>query len=349
MSTALVRDPLFVLHRQGSMGHPERPERLEAILDAIHAEGLDRRTEELETRPATPEEITTVHDAKYLEQVMNAQGKEYAYLDPDTSMTEYSCDAALAAAGGAIDLALNIYDGKYRNGFALVRPPGHHAVVDRAMGFCIFNNIALAAQQLIERRGLVRVAIVDFDVHHGNGTNFSFYERRDVLFLSTHQYPHYPGTGRFRDVGLEEGKGYSINIPLPARMGDDEHLLIYHNAVLPVLESYRPQMILVSAGFDGHERDMLAGESMTTGGYITLMNVLKQAADRLCDGRLAFYLEGGYDLTALRETVSAGIRILLGDDVKGSPIPTAIEDSNALKLYQRLQMRHGKYWDCLAE
>ena len=349
MSTALVRDPLFVLHRQGSLGHPERPERLEAILDAIHSEGLDRRTEDLEARPATPEEITSVHAASYLEQVLATKGREYAYLDPDTSTTEYSSEAALAAAGGAIDLALKVYDREFSNGFALLRPPGHHAMVDRAMGFCLFNNIALAAAQLIERRGLERVAIVDFDVHHGNGTNFTFYERRDVLFVSTHQYPHYPGTGRFRETGMDEGKGYSVNIPMPAHMGDDEYLLIYRRAVLPLLESYQPQMILVSAGFDGHERDLLASEDLTTGGYITLMNLLKQVADRLCDGRLVYYLEGGYDLTALSETVTAGIRILLGEAVEGSPIPSKLQGSVAGLLMERLRKRHAIHWDCLSE
>jgi acetoin utilization deacetylase AcuC-like enzyme len=240
--------------------------------------------------------------------IAETEGRGNTYLDPDTSACAHSWAAARTAVGGLFNLIDAVVEGRVRNGFALIRPPGHHAEARRAMGFCLFNNVALAARYALNRHGMQRVAIVDWDLHHGNGTQNAFYEDPRVLFISLHQYPHYPGTGGMREVGHGPGEGFTVNVPLASGAGDYEYLAVFHNLVVPLLEGYRPELILVSAGFDAHHRDPLGGMSLTEQGYEEMLKVLMHLADVLCQERLILTLEGGYNLEALRNSVE---RILL--------------------------------------
>ncbi len=287
-------------------GHPERPERSE-IFDVVAADFRSSGGEVREPRPATRDELARVHVAPYLDEIAATAGRA-AMLDEDTFTSPESCEIALLAAGAAIDAARYAW----RTGepaLAMVRPPGHHAEPDRAMGFCIYNNIAIAAAAL-RAEGAERVAIVDIDVHHGNGTQAAFYADQSVLFISSHQFPFYPGTGAADEAGAGAGAGFTLNIPLPAGTRDAEYEAAYVSKVIPALEAFRPNAILVSAGFDAHERDPLAMMRMTTGGYRRIVEVLDDAAARLCGRRIAFITEGGYDLTALRECLDTAVDIL---------------------------------------
>lgn len=305
--TGIVRDPIYLKHDMG-VYHPESPQRLEVIYEMIDELRHEMNLSEIPVRDALLEEIATNHDSRYVKNIAETAGSESTYLDPDTSACAHSWDAARIAVGGLFNLIDAVFEGSVRNGFALIRPPGHHAEARRAMGFCFFNNVALAARYAMNRHGIERVAIVDWDLHHGNGTQNSFYSDPRVLFLSIHQYPHYPGTGGIREVGHGPGEGFTVNVPLVAGAGDYEYMAVFHNLVVPILEAYHPQLILVSAGFDAHHRDPLGGMSLTEAGYEGMMKVLMHLAGTLCDERLILTLEGGYSLEALRNSVE---RILL--------------------------------------
>ena len=255
-------------------------------------------------RRATREELLTIHDHSYIDEIAATAGKA-VMLDPDTFTSPESYEIALLAAGAAIDAARHAHRTRER-AIALVRPPGHHAEPDRAMGFCLFNNIAIAAA-VLRADGLSRVAIVDIDVHHGNGTQSAFYSDPTVLYISTHQYPYYPGTGPAEETGSGAGKGFTLNVPMSAGATDAVFDKVYTAVVVPALERFRPEMILVSAGFDAHEDDPLGGMRMTTGGYGHVVARLEQAAAELCEGRIAYVTEGGYDLQALRACLDATI------------------------------------------
>jgi acetoin utilization deacetylase AcuC-like enzyme len=276
----------------------ERAEVFEAVAAAHRAAGGEVR----EPTPASREDLARVHDVEYIDVVAATAGRP-AMLDPDTFTSPDSFDVARLAAGAAVDAAWIAYR-EGQPALAMVRPPGHHAERDRAMGFCLFNNIAIAAAAL-RADGLDRVAIVDIDVHHGNGTQAAFYDDPSVLFISSHQFPYYPGTGAADETGAGAGRGFTLNIPLPAGTGDEEYVRAYTGTVAPALDRFAPQAILVSAGFDAHERDPLAGMRVTTSGYTALLAMLDAAARRLCDRRIALVTEGGYDLTALRDCLIA--------------------------------------------
>ncbi|MEZ5320298.1 MAG: histone deacetylase [Vicinamibacterales bacterium] len=287
-------------------GHPERPERAELFDDlaaAFRAGGGVVR----EPRPATREELLRVHTAAHVDRIDAVEGRP-SMIDADTFTSPDTVEVARLAAGAAVDAALEAWRDEART-LALVRPPGHHAEPDRAMGFCFFNNIAVAAAAL-RAAGAARVAIVDIDVHHGNGTQAAFYEDPTVLFVSSHQFPYYPGTGAEDEIGRGAGEGYTLNLPLPAGTGDAEYERVYATVVLPALERFRPDIVLVSAGFDAHERDPLGQMRLTTGGYLHLVTLLDDAAARLCRHRLALVTEGGYDLDALRACLEGAIRVL---------------------------------------
>ncbi len=303
----LVRDPRFREHA-GAAGHPECPGRLEAIETAL--EPLLAHVREGPVRPADDAELLRVHDAGLLAQLAATAGRR-SQLDADTYAAPRSAEVARLAAGSVIDAALEIAGGGARTGLALVRPPGHHAERHRAMGFCLLNNVALAARAL-QAHGLERIAIVDWDVHHGNGTQHAFETERDVLFVSTHQFPLYPGTGAASERGSGAGEGATLNLPLPAGAGDAEYAAVFERIVLPRLQEFRPSMILVSAGYDGHARDPLASMQLSSNGYGWLTARLREAADALCSGRLLLVLEGGYALDALGESVAASLHALLG-------------------------------------
>lgn len=301
-ATGIVRDPVYLLHEMGRY-HPENPRRLEVIYGMIDKAGSSLKLKEIPVRAATEEELAMNHSGRYVQAIAATAGRPHTFLDPDTSTCGDSWDAATKAAGGLMNLVDAVVKGDVRNGFGLVRPPGHHAEWNRAMGFCLFNNVAIAARHALNRHGMKRVAIVDWDLHHGNGTQNAFYEDPRVLFISTHQSPHYPGTGAIRETGHGEGQGYTVNVPLNAGAGDPEYVAIFHLLVTPLLEAFKPELILVSAGFDAHELDPLGGMSLTDQGYEQMVKILMDCAANLCSGRLALTLEGGYDLQALELSV----------------------------------------------
>jgi len=307
---ALVRDPLCLRHSNGP-GHPESPERLEAIDRMLAGFPLRDRLQDLPARDASCEELAGVHTQGHIRRIEATRGRPLTVLDPDTSANADSCAAALRAAGGVLAAVEAVLDGGYAGAFAAVRPPGHHAEADRAMGFCLFNNAAVAARFALKVRGLRRVLLVDWDVHHGNGSMHSFYDSPEVLYFSVHQYPHYPGTGGVEEIGRGQGEGYTVNVPLPGGQGDEEYLAVFQDLLTPVALAYRPELILVSAGFDIHRDDPLADMLVTEVGFAGMTRVLVEVADACCPGRLVFALEGGYDLDALAGGVAAVLEALL--------------------------------------
>lgn len=350
--TGIVRDTIYLKHDMGSF-HPESPERLQTIYEMIDEIGPQLNLAEIPVRQAALEEIETNHDPRYVSIIAATAGRENTFLDPDTSACAYSWDAAARAVGGLFNLIDAVTEGTVRNGFALVRPPGHHAERRRAMGFCLFNNVALAARYAMNRHGMTRIAIVDWDIHHGNGTQNSFYEDPRVLFISTHQFPHYPGSGGIREVGFGPGEGYTVNVPMAAGAGDDEYLTVFHTLVAPVLRAYRPELILVSAGFDAHYKDPLGGMSITDDGYGQMAQILMHLAAELCTGRLVMTLEGGYDLGALRNSVQRVLSCLCSYDPDSQPIPfeppwPQLNSTFKARLKDILAIQR-KYWPTLPQ
>ncbi len=274
----------------------------------------------IEARDATVEELARVHDPRYIEGVARVAAEGGGWADPDTLITPRSYDVALRAAGGVLAGLDSVMSGGVGSAFCVVRPPGHHAPPRHAMGFCIFNNVAVAAAAAREAHGLERVAIVDFDVHHGNGTQDAFYDDPTVLYVSTHEYPFYPGTGPAVETGSGDGRGYTINIPMPDGCGDNAYRRTFDEVVLPALDRFRPQLILVSAGYDAHFADPLAGESLSVDGYGDLVAMIASAAERICNGRVLFALEGGYDLLALPWSVRRTLEVLLGIPAAPDPL-----------------------------
>jgi acetoin utilization deacetylase AcuC-like enzyme len=298
----LVRDPRFREHAAPG-AHPECPERLDAIDAALGA--LPDGVTEIAARAASDEELLRVHSRDYLAQLARIDGRR-AQLDPDTHAAPGSVAAARLAAGSLIELVARVARAEARAGFAALRPPGHHAERERAMGFCLLNNAALAARAL-QAEGVERIAIVDWDVHHGNGTQHAFEAERDVLFASLHQFPFYPGTGALHERGSGAGLGATVNLPLPAGCGDAEYASAFESVLLPVLRAFRPEFVLVSAGFDAHAADPLASMRLSTGAYAWFCARLRELAQDCCGGRLVLALEGGYDLRALGDSVAASV------------------------------------------
>ncbi len=304
--TAIFYDDICTFHEMGYL-HPESPRRLLAIKDVLDGNGIGRELTRLGPRDATEDELALIHDPNYIERIKDTDGKELVALDPDTSANAYTWKASLRAAGGFLACVDAILQGKARNAYAFVRPPGHHAERARAMGFCFFNNVAIGAEWLIKQKGLERVAIVDFDVHHGNGTQHSFYRRSDVFYASLHRFPFYPGTGSSDETGEGEGRGATLNVPLHAGADDDDHLRALCDKIIPAVERFAPEFLLVSSGYDAHVQDPLGGMRVTTAGYRRMMRSLVELAGACCKGRLAVGLEGGYDLAALRECTEASL------------------------------------------
>lgn len=341
MATGYVYDPIYLKHETGA--HPERPERLEAIMNALRGEGLLDILVTVHPRAATVEEILYVHSQRHVDHVRQVAASGGGYLDPDTVLSSRSYDAALMAAGGTINAVDAVLEGRATDVMALVRPPGHHATVDSGMGFCLFNNVAIAARHAQKARGIGRIMIIDFDVHHGNGTQDAFYGDDTVLYLSTHQYPHYPGTGHYDETGSGKGKGYTVNIPMPAGVGDQGYKRAFDEIVAPVARRFTPEFIMVSAGYDAHWADPLAMMQLSTSGYGDLVRIIKALADDLCQGRIVVALEGGYDLRALATSVVATISVLAGrefSDILG-PARNARHEPNLDSLFAAIKKVHG--------
>lgn len=306
-SVALFYHPASLKHDAG-YGHPESPDRLKAILAALRRYGI------IEGDLHAPERVDMklleqVHDPRYIASVEAIAARGGGYWDLDTHISPDSWDAALLYAGAALSAVDHAMSGA-GPAFALGRPPGHHALHAGAMGFCLFNNIAIAAQHAISGHGLDRVLIVDWDVHHGNGTQDLFYSRPDVLFFSTHQYPFYPGSGALDETGEARGDGYTVNVPMPAGVDDAGYLRVFQHVLVPVARRYKPQLILISAGYDAHVADPIGGMAVTVAGFAELARIVRGLADELCEGRVAAVLEGGYNIEALAQSVIATIGIL---------------------------------------
>lgn len=318
LSVGIVYDPAFLEHE--APGHPERPERLAAVVAELDRAGLFGRFTSVDARPATREELARAHAPAHIDHVRAVTLSGSGYLDEDTFTSEGTWDAATRAAGGTTDLVMKVARGELHRGLALPRPPGHHATRDQAMGFCVFNNVAVAARALQATGAAGRIAIVDFDVHHGNGTQDIFADDPGVLFISTHQAPLYPGTGHLHETGTGAGLGTTINVPLPPGTGDDDLLAAHERVIAPAVRRFQPDILLVSAGFDGHWRDPLAAHLLTLEGYGRLVRDLVGLGDEVCAGRVVLVLEGGYDLAVLAHGVANAARALLDDPLAPDPL-----------------------------
>jgi acetoin utilization deacetylase AcuC-like enzyme len=340
MTTGYVYDEVFLKHNLP--GHPENRARLERTLALLETSGMLGRLTHIPARPATREELTRVHRPAYVDQVQAISEQGGGYLDPDTYTNLHSYQAALLAAGGLIEATLAVIDGRVDNAFALVRPPGHHAMPGRGMGFCLFGNVAIAARAARLDRGLDRVLIVDFDVHHGNGTQAMVEDDPAVCFISTHRYPYYPGTGAADETGRGPGKGTVVNIPLSPGAGDQVFRQLYQQVVIPVARRFVPDLILVSAGFDAHWDDPLAGLGLSLGGYAWITHTLVSLAEELCGGRIVFTLEGGYHLDVLSYGILNTFHALLGDETVEDPLgPSRRPEPGVADYIASLRQLHG--------
>ena len=314
MKTGLFYDPIFLRHDTGT--HPENAGRLSAIVDKLKEGGLVNRLEHRTSRLATEKEVSRVHGLEYMRHVEEAALTGRGFLDtPDNVLSEETFTVALHAAGALLDAVGEVVEARLDNAFVACRPPGHHAERSQAMGFCYFNNVAIAADFLIREAGLERVLIFDFDVHHGNGTQHAFEQRKDVYFCSMHQHPRtlYPGTGYAEERGEGDGAGYTQNVPMLPFSTDQDYLSVFDQMVLPKFRAYAPQMILLSAGFDAHRDDPLAMVNLTQAGFDGLVSRMKALADEFCKGKIVSVLEGGYNYQRLSECVASHISILNSD------------------------------------
>ena len=315
---AFVYDPLFLEHDTGE--HPENPARMIATLALLEEAGLLARRHRVAARDATPDKLALAHDPRYVAAVRRVAADGGGWVDPDTLITPRSYDVAARVVGGTLAALDAIVAGEAASAFCLVRPPGHHATPAQAMGFCIFNHVAVAARYARVHHNVARVAIVDFDVHHGNGTQDVFYADPSVLYVSTHEYPFYPGTGAAEETGAGDGRGCNINIPMPHRSGDAQYARAFEQVVVPAVRRFRPDLILVSAGYDAHFADTMAYQQLSVDGYGALVSMVNALAAELCGGRVLYALEGGYDLTALPWCVRRTIELLLGDAPTPDPL-----------------------------
>lgn len=339
LPSSVVVDSEFLKHNPGRF-HPERPERLQALLDL--ASQLDtKKFRILPPKAATRGDVESCHESGYVDLVESTSKENQYALDGDTITCRDSFGVGLLAVGGFLRLLDSIAGGESANGLALVRPPGHHALRKRAMGFCLFNTVAIGARHLKSRHGAERVLIMDWDVHHGNGTQEAFYDDPSVLYISTHQHPYYPGTGAVEETGVSRGEGYTVNIPLPAGCGDGEYVQVFKDIVVPAAVRFAPEWILVSAGFDPHRRDPLGGMGVTEEGFAVMARLLLQLADRCAGGKIAFLLEGGYDLSALKNSVAAVLGEMPGSGKKDAAVKQASD--RIQPLIQRILQTHEKY------
>ena len=341
MSLILIASPQFADH-QTPPGHPECPERAD-VMEVVANEWRERGGEVVAPREVTREQLERVHDPQYVRRISETAGFAGALVQ-DTYASPETADVALLAAGAAVDAVERVMGGHHQRALALVRPPGHHAERSRAMGFCFYNNIAVAAAHA-RHLGASRVAIVDYDVHHGNGTQHMFEDDPSVLYISTHQYPFYPGTGAADEIGRGGGEGFTVNLPLEVGAADDDYRLVFAEVITPVLVRFRPDLVLVSAGFDAHERDPLAGMRLTTEAFAAMTGELARIANRSGEGRLVAITEGGYDLHALAESLRAVISVL-SDGTEANPWPQcSIPPVRAQAAVEAARKVLAPFWD----
>jgi len=338
LRTGIVLDSRYQEHYTGRT-HPERPERITTLLgpiEHIQRSGLKR----LPPRLATPEEITLIHDSSHVGRVAATAQQERFSFDADTPVSAQSYATAMLATGGLLTLIDAVMEREIDNGFALVRPPGHHAERNRPMGFCLFNSAAIGAQYLRERFGLTRVLVMDWDVHHGNGTQHSFYDDSGVLYVSTHQYPYYPGTGALDEVGQGQGEGYTLNLPLSAGCGDAEYQEVFEFVIDPICRQFNPEFVLISAGFDAHVRDPLGGMEVTEAGFGIKARILLRVAQEKAQGRCVALLEGGYDLEGLQKSV---LRVI--DEMGGENLTENVSSYTPRGITSPVRKVHDRYWE----
>ena len=338
LRTGIVLDSRYQEHYTGRT-HPERPERITTLLgpiEHIQRSGLKR----LPPRLATPEEITLIHDSSHVGRVAATAQQERFSFDADTPVSAQSYATAMLATGGLLTLIDAVMEREIDNGFALVRPPGHHAERNRPMGFCLFNSAAIGAQYLRERFGLTRVLVMDWDVHHGNGTQHSFYDDSGVLYVSTHQYPFYPGTGALDEVGQGQGEGYTLNLPLSAGCGDAEYREVFEFVIDPICRQFNPEFVLISAGFDAHVRDPLGGMEVTEAGFGIMARILLRVAQEKAQGRCVALLEGGYDLEGLQKSV---LRVI--DEMGGENLTENVSSYTPRGITSPVRKVHDRYWE----
>jgi len=322
-------------------GHPERPERVEVILNALRDTGLWDKYPHTEPTTIPEEVLKSIHTPEYLE-TLKSSCESGLYLDADTYTTNRSWELSLAAVGGAIAVVRQVWLRDAERGFALTRPPGHHATRTRGMGFCLINNIAVAAEYLLQKEGAQRLAIVDIDLHHGNGTQEIFWRRGEVIYFSTHQYPHYPGTGNLQETGEGEGENTTVNIPMPIYSGDQAFASAMDTIIQPLLDRFQPEMILVSIGFDVHWCDPLGMLLVSATGYGNTIASLARWADNNCHGRIALFLEGGYDLDAGACCALASTNALLGNSWKD---PLGISPTPESNLWEEIIQKAKELWN----
>ena len=344
--TGIVRDERYLRHDAG-FGHPESPQRLAATYAMLEAPDMAGKFVDVAPRYAEHDEIGLIHTPSYIELVASTSGKSCAYLDPDTQTAPESYDVAKLAIGGLCNAIDRVVSGDVDNAFALVRPPGHHAGAGNAAGFCIFNNIAIGAMHAISKYKMAKILIVDWDLHHGNGTQAEFYEDRRVLFFSTHQYPHYPGSGGISEIGRGKGMGYTVNVPLTPGTDDAQFVKIFRKILNPVSMKFKPDLVLVSAGFDPYFKDPLGGLKVTPGGFACLARMVMNIADQCCGGKMVLTLEGGYHVTGLADSIKAVLNEMRDDTHVSEDTLTHMEndaDSRIDALLEQVMDQIDPFW-----
>jgi len=346
LKTGIVRHDIYKAHLAG-YPHVESPQRLQVIYDMLDGPEMSGRFIEISPRDATDQELAWVHSKSHIKKVADTDGKAHTSLDPDTQTTSMSYQAAKKAVGGLFCLIDKIFDGTVHNGFALVRPPGHHAERDRAMGFCLFNNVACAALYAMNVYAVKKVLIVDWDLHHGNATQNTFYRDPAVLYFSTHQFPYYPGSGNLTEVGHEDGKGFTVNVALQPGCGDTEFFQIFEKILVPITSSFEPELILISAGFDTYVDDPLGGMNMSTKGYAALTRIMMGLANKYSADRLLVTLEGGYHLAGLKKSVKAVLEELLQESILTKDDLETFKEGHMPPVVEEVLNVQRAYWPTL--
>jgi len=342
----IVKHPIYLEHKT-EIFHPENPARLQAIYSMLDEQDFDGALVNIEPRYAKLEELLLVHAPYYIDRVLDSAEKTRVRFDPDTVTSPKTYKAAWMAAGGVMEAIRAVLAGEVANAFALIRPPGHHALKDRAMGFCIFNNLAIGARYALTAHGLERVLILDWDLHHGNGIQSIFYDDPQVLYFSLHRYPFFPWTGGAEEVGEGKGEGYTVNVPLEFGCSDADYSNVFRNLLCPILQRFRPELVLVSAGFDIHHGDPLRSMTVTEAGFARMTGLLLEMTRDLCGGKLVLALEGGYNADALKDSVAMVLWELVGRSKIDREEMRRTEDApsqNISKTIEQVKKIQEKYW-----